>query len=275
MFNRMFFWNRNNEAPMTQAVIDGNLELVKRLSYNTSHRNAENFLGLTADDLAVYLLKEEMVEMLGLSHSRRFKVLKKGESEVVEMGISEYESFFQTKYVASVISSSHQELYKLIKKCPKIVKTGDTGSAMRALFEENREKIKSGYVADSTIKWIDEGMGYGLFANVPIKKGEMVGEYTGLLIVRHMLTKYSGDYFMRYPHFSFGLMHYTLDADRFGNEMRFANHNYTPNMQPTVALEKGLSHSVLIALRDIEPGEQLTYDYGEDYWSRRDPPRDF
>ena len=146
---------------------------------------------------------------------------------------------------------------------------------MRLLFEKNREKIKSGYVVDSTIKWIDEGMGYGLYTNVPIKKGEMVGEYTGILIVRYLLTKYSGDYFMRYPVFSWGLLHYTLDADRLGNEMRFANHNYTPNMQPRVALEKGLSHCVLIALRDIEPGEQLTYDYGEDYWSRRDPPRDF
>lgn len=271
----MFFWNQHNETLMTQAVIDGNLELVKRLSRSASHRHEENSLGLTADDLAVYLLKEEMMEVLGFCKNRRFKVLKKGESEVVEMGISEYESFFRTKYVMSVVSRSHLELYKLVNKFPKVIKSGSAGGAMRALFEENREKIKSGYVVDSTIKWIDEGMDYGLFTNVPIKKGDMVGEYTGLLIVGHFLSKYSGDYFMRYPHFSIGFIHFTLDAERFGNEMRFANHNYTPNMQPTVALEKGLSHSVLIALRDIEPGEQLTYDYGEDYWSRRDPPLDF
>ena len=271
----MFFWNQYNETPMTQAVISGNLAFVKRLAHSMPHRSAKNYLGFDADNLALYLFQEEMMDLFGLRIKKEFKVVKKGSTQVKVINIPEYESFFQTRYVPSVVSSSYRELYKVIKKCPGPVKSGLIGEDMRALFDKNSEKIKRGYVSDVIIKWVDEKMGYGLFANEPIKKGEFIGEYAGLLIIRYLVNGGGGDYCMRYPNLSLGLMHYTLDAEKLGNEMRFANHNYTPNMQPTVALENGLSHSALVALRDIEPGEQLTYDYGEDYWSRRDPPIDF
>ncbi len=271
----MFFWNRYDETPLTQAVIANNIELVERLAHHNSHRKAENFLGFNADDLALYLGRDEIIEVLGLKKPARFKVLKKGEEDVVEMGVSEYESFFQTRYTSSLRMTSYPDFCKIIKKCPSRVKKGGMGVSMRGLFEENREKIKSGYVCESTIKWISDQMGYGLFTDRFIRKGEFIGEYVGLLLIRQIISKIEGNYCMRYPKLSFGLSYYTVDAERIGNETRFINHNYVPNVKPDSALEKGFSHCVMIALRDIEAGEQLTYDYGEDYWRHRNPPLDF
>lgn len=271
----MFFWNSNHETPLTQAVISGNTELVKRFAHHSVHRKAVNYLGFSAEDLAIYLGREEMVNLLGLQKNKVFRVLKKGGNGVVEMDVCEYEKFFHTKYMSSLRVISYQDFCKIVKKCPKQVKVGKVGASMRDLFESHKEKIKNGYVCESTIKWIDERTGYGLFTDRPINKGEFVGEYAGLLLIRQILSRIRGDYCMRYPKLSFGLSYYTLDAEKMGNEVRFINHDYVPNLQPMSALENGFCHCVLIALRDIKAGEQLTYDYGEDYWSRRDPPVDF
>ena len=271
----MFFWNTNNETPLTQAVIYGNVDLVKRLAHHNSHRKATNFLGFNAEDLALFLGNEEMIEVLGLQNPRTFRVQKKGESEVVELGISDYEQFFGLKYLASIRVVSYRDFCKIVKKCPGKVKNGVMGETIRSLFETWREKIKRGYVCESTIKWIDERRGYGLYTDRAINKGEFVGEYIGLLLLRRIFSQIEGDYCMRYPKLSHTLSYYTIDAEKMGNEIRFINHDYVPNLQACTALENGIGHCVFTALRDIDAGEQLTYDYGEDYWRYRDPPVDF
>ncbi|CAG5084343.1 Oidioi.mRNA.OKI2018_I69.PAR.g10617.t1.cds [Oikopleura dioica] len=54
-----------------------------------------------------------------------------------------------------------------------------------------------------------------------------------------------------------------IDAGRLGNAARFANHSCSPNAKLyPVRVENDIARIALFALRFIEPGEEITYDYG-------------
>ena len=70
----------------------------------------------------------------------------------------------------------------------------------------------------------------------------------------------------RHHTFLFGVEDdYTVDASRGGNEARFINHSCEPNCESVVEGRRVFIH----ALRDIQPGEEVAYDYwyttDEDY----------
>jgi histone-lysine N-methyltransferase SETD8 len=45
---------------------------------------------------------------------------------------------------------------------------------------------------------------------------------------------------------------------------RLVNHSrLTPNLQTKVVVFRGTPRLILVAKRDIEPGEELLYDYGD------------
>jgi len=54
-----------------------------------------------------------------------------------------------------------------------------------------------------------------------------------------------------------------IDAGRLGNAARFANHSCSPNSRLyPVRVENEIARIALFADRFIEPGEEITYDYG-------------
>jgi hypothetical protein len=54
---------------------------------------------------------------------------------------------------------------------------------------------------------------------------------------------------------------WTIDGSPRWNVARYINHSCRPNAKP-VGRKGGI---VIIALRQIEPGEEITYDYGREY----------
>ena len=54
---------------------------------------------------------------------------------------------------------------------------------------------------------------------------------------------------------------YDIDGDVEWNTARFANHSCNPNCE--ALLDRG--HIWIVALRDIDPGEEITYDYRFDW----------
>jgi SET domain-containing protein len=109
--------------------------------------------------------------------------------------------------------------------------------------------------------------GRGVFAARAIAEGERIIEYTGLLITNEEAEGITDDEGMRRHHtFLFGVDdHYTIDGARGGNEARFINHSCEPNCESVVVRGRVYIH----ALRVLEPGEELLYDYwyttDEDY----------
>jgi SET domain-containing protein len=98
--------------------------------------------------------------------------------------------------------------------------------------------------------------GRGAFANRKIEEGERIAEYVGQRMPWGDASEDPED-----PHtFLFGLSDgdLVINAAIDGNDSRWINHSCDPNCE---AVEER-KRVFIYALRDIEPGEELFYDYG-------------
>ena len=101
--------------------------------------------------------------------------------------------------------------------------------------------------------------GRGGFAVRPIKKGTQIIEYVGERISQKEADRRYDDASMKRHHtFLFSLdSGKVIDAAVGGNDARFINHSCDPNCQ---AIETR-GRIFIEALRDIQAGEELNYDY--------------
>jgi len=100
-------------------------------------------------------------------------------------------------------------------------------------------------------------VGKGLFAGSPIKAGACVIEYTGRPLEEEEKTTSKSRYL-----FDLGTG-VTIDGWVTSNKARYINHSCDPNCEATVHRGRVWIH----AIKDIKPGEELSYDYGEVYFS--------
>ena len=118
---------------------------------------------------------------------------------------------------------------------------------------------------DIIIKYIDDVVNFGLFADGDFVSGLILGEYVGLLVPFSSHDKPSG-YGMNYP---CGDDSYEINAYDFGNVIRFINHSTTPNCDFRKVFYEGLVHIVCTTISDIKKGDQMTVNYGKSYWLAR------
>ena len=109
--------------------------------------------------------------------------------------------------------------------------------------------------------------GNGVFAIAPIAKGETVIEYKGRLITHKQADREYADGADTGHTFLFTLNDsYIIDANVGGNTARWINHSCDPNCEAVIEEDEDedpRKDKVLIqAIRDIRPGEELTYNYG-------------
>src|SRR5437868_2071551 len=102
--------------------------------------------------------------------------------------------------------------------------------------------------------------GLGLFATKPIKKGSKIVRYFGPLLdsrnKKHdaIENKYLFELNGRW----------TIDGSVRKNIARYINHACRPNAESDVSARK--RKVVIRAIKNIEPGEEINYDYGSDYF---------
>ena len=102
--------------------------------------------------------------------------------------------------------------------------------------------------------------GKGVFALRRIRKGERIIEYKGERISHAEADRrYEAEHEADDPHtFLFTVDDkIVIDAARGGNSSRWINHSCSPNCET----EDDDGRIYIEALRDIRPGEELTYDY--------------
>src|SRR6201992_4171386 len=102
--------------------------------------------------------------------------------------------------------------------------------------------------------------GLGLFATKPIKKGAKIVRYLGPLLDSR--NKKEDDIENKYL---FELNdRWTIDGSLRENIARYINHACKPNAESDVKPRK---RKIFIrAIKNIEPGEEINYDYGTDYF---------
>lgn len=98
--------------------------------------------------------------------------------------------------------------------------------------------------------------GLGLFAARGFKRGALVIEYTGRLLPNGVADRKGGKYLFRVD------SQWTIDGSGRQNLSRYINHSCKPNCQ---AFIKG-QRILIYAKRNIAAGEELSYDYGKEYF---------
>lgn len=118
--------------------------------------------------------------------------------------------------------------------------------------------------------------GNGVFALAPLRKGERVIEYRGLRRTHAEVdADDAGDVESGHT-FLFTLNDdYVIDANHKGNDARWINHSCEPNCEAVIAEAEGEDRTAdkvfIEAIRDIKPGEELTYNYGITLTERHTP----
>ncbi len=104
--------------------------------------------------------------------------------------------------------------------------------------------------------------GRGVFAKRRIRKGQRIIEYVGERIDPEEVDRRYDDHSMdRHHTFLFEVDEYTtIDGAVGGNESRYINHSCDPNCE---AVDDG-GRIFIFALKNIQPGVELLYDYQYD-----------
>jgi SET domain-containing protein len=101
--------------------------------------------------------------------------------------------------------------------------------------------------------------GRGCFATVRFKKGRKIAELVGERVSRVEAARRMRG--RRRLHICAINSYWGIDGSRGGNGSQFVNHSCQPNSFVRIISE----HIIFFALRDIEPGEEITLDYVESY----------
>jgi hypothetical protein len=102
--------------------------------------------------------------------------------------------------------------------------------------------------------------GLGLFATQPIKKGTKIVRYFGPLLD----CKKKKDDAVENKYLFELNGRWTIDGSVRENIARYINHACKPNAESDVRPRK--RKVVIRAIKNIEPGEEINYDYGTDYF---------
>ena len=132
----------------------------------------------------------------------------------------------------------------------------DNASSIRVLYLLLLHGMSRSHRTRFVVRRSSPGRGFGLFAREPMGHGEFLLEYTG----RHVPTKDADELDTKYL-FEIDT-YWTVDGSSRSNTARYINHSCDPNCEADIRDGKIL----IFAMRAIAAGEELTIDYGDEYF---------
>jgi SET domain-containing protein len=105
--------------------------------------------------------------------------------------------------------------------------------------------------------------GRGLFTTGPIERGRCVVEYTGRVLSEAETYTNNSKYLFAISD------NKMIDGRGKSNAARYINHSCRPNCE----IEIWRGRAYIMAKRAIKPGEELSYDYGTEYFDEHIRPR--
>jgi SET domain-containing protein len=100
--------------------------------------------------------------------------------------------------------------------------------------------------------------GLGLFTSAAFKKGDFIIEYTGEKISTDEANRRGGQYLFELND------NWAIDGKDRAHTARYINHSCRPNCYPEI--DETENHIYIYAKRAVKIGEELTYNYGKEFW---------
>ncbi len=117
------------------------------------------------------------------------------------------------------------------------------------------KKVKN--AADFRIMRSSKGQGLGLASKKAYKKGDEIIEYIGIKYKDKEVEENTTKYLFELEN------GYTIDGSPRWNIARYINHSCAPNAETEIS-----SGRIFVnAIKAIAPGEEITYDYGKEYFN--------
>ncbi len=98
--------------------------------------------------------------------------------------------------------------------------------------------------------------GLGLFATKPFEKDDFIAYYWGRRIPNKVADELDTKYMFELN------SRWTIDGSNRRNVARYINHSCRPNAETDVKKGK----VIVTAKKRIQPGDEITYNYGRDYF---------
>lgn len=202
--------------------------------------------------------------------SGHIKIQKDGEERLLT--VPQFEALTGVAFFPQLDFADFSIIQDIAEKTQKIHKKGELTREQLWLGSYYKNEILNAFFPAVTIRWIDDTIGWGVFAAKAFKKMEYVAEYCGKVRPRQREDKKNA-YCFEYVITPELPTSYTIDAQDQGGIGRFINHNAKPNLHTALVTLDWINHVILIADEPIQKGAQLFYDYGPDYWSARSKPK--
>ncbi|NGX57388.1 MAG: hypothetical protein K940chlam3_00279 [Chlamydiae bacterium] len=201
-----------------------------------------------------------------IKKTHRIQFSGKDDVSLKNYSIEEFEEASGMTYLSGLGFRSEGSYERVKRLTLKSVAEGKISQRAHWFGSHFADFLDRGYVNDVSIRWVDEKMNYGLFAEKDIKRHAYLGEYTGLVKPCTIFTGDVNEYCFRYPLYHRFFIVYTIDAKMHGNEISFINHCNSPNCEAVVVYHNDLFHMCLRAIDEIKEGDQLFFDYGNEKW---------
>ena len=165
------------------------------------------------------------------------------------------------RYLSTVVLSAKYNIHEICKLLHCCERDGlrQSNPLTRKLphAESNADKLLE-------IRYIDAIGSYGVFAKEDIPE-ESVFTYAGKLRKTEDIPE-DNHYFFSLDDTPFE--NWGVDAKDYGNYARYINHAPpdVSNLETEILFTTSLPTIAIVTSRDIKKGEQLLYDYGEEYW---------
>jgi uncharacterized protein len=135
-------------------------------------------------------------------------------------------------------------------------------NSKRKQMDKSRNKTRShsrNRLWHSLASWLSvkrTKTGLGLFTTIPIQKNDFIIEYRGKKISSEEANIHTGKYLFDIND------KWTIDGANRSNIARYINHSCKPNCEAEIKQGR----IAILARKNIKAGEELTYDYGKDYF---------
>jgi hypothetical protein len=164
---------------------------------------------------------------------------------------------------------------KIQEEFKPILKSKESALALKWTGLYYKRQILGNYCPDLEAKWMGSEVGFGIFTPKTIPSHSFIGTYLGMVrrkspFKQNHISAYSFTFPLQPKYWWNGRgWGWTIDAMKQGNHTRFINHSDQGNCEAVGAICQNQIYIIIRSKRQIAQGEQLLYNYGEDFWKNR------